>query len=294
MKKKKAAPKPKAKVKSLSAAPPASTELPMRILVECLCASHVASYVRSEFQDRGGIILVGPPGVLKTTFLEFVGRVYHDALAISDINVPTLNDLKDQIASGSIRTLVIPELLKLYERDPRTAANLEGTLRALVAEGFLKASFEDARINTLRARCSVLTAITPDFQIQRFRHWEKTGFSRRFLWPLIRMKNPHLLDHAVEEGKLVDFFGKVDRLPPLPLTGYIRDETTVLERKELRTWLKGHPGSGVHNLQLSLLVKMLGVLKWWYGNTGRTHREALHTLRVFARSFQPGGAELVL
>lgn len=263
--------------------------LPLSVLLECLCAAHLSSYVASEFSDRGGIILVGPPGVLKSKLLEVVDRLYHDAINISDINVPTLNDLKEQLAAGSIRTLVIPEFAKLYERDPRTARNLEGTMRALVAEGFRTASFEDARINTLVARCVVLTAITPRFQSQQFTRWEDSGFSRRFLWPLVRMRDPDLLTKSVEEGKLVRF--GAGRMPPLPVEGVIRDETTYAERRHLRDFLKRQPG-GVHNMQQLMLVRMLAVLKWWYAMEGR-RAKPMDTVRTFARALGEGGAQLI-
>jgi hypothetical protein len=267
-------------------------ELHYRVLIEALCAAHLSSYVESEFQDRGGIILVGPPGVLKTTFLSVLDRQYFDAVGISDINAKTLALLKNQIAAKSIRTLVITELRKLYERDPRTAGNVEGTLRAMVAEGFHAAGFEDARINRTAARCVVVSAVTPEMQEEYFAHWEESGFGRRFLWPLIVMKDPGVLDRAVENGKVLRFRVQV---PRPPLEGQkIPDLTTRRERREIRGFLKSQPGGGVHNLQQLLLVKMLAVLKWWYIEHRRSGREAFRTIRAFAQSLQDGGVELVV
>lgn len=272
-----------------------SDEVPLRVVVEVLCAAHLSSYVTSEFEDRGGVILVGPPGALKSACLTVIERAYHDAIGLSDINAQSLNDLKDQIASGTVRTLVIGELAKLYQRDPRTAANVEGTLQALVAEGFKKASFEDARINTLVARCGVLSAITPKFHMDNFKRWEASGFGRRFIWPLLRMKDPHLLERAVEDGQKLRF--NVWQVPPIPAEGVIPDTTTNKERRQLRQFLKRQPGAGVHNLQQLLLVKILAVLKWWYARAngrGGHGRKAWRTLAVFLRSLQQGGGELVL
>lgn len=263
-------------------------------LLECLCAAHLSSYVRSPFDDRGGIIIVGPPGVLKSTLIEMMARMYHDAVVVSDINASTLNDLKQQLASGTIRTLAIPELRKLYERDPRSASNIEGVLRGLTCEGYHAASFEDSRVNSLVARAHVMSAITPDFQMERFRAWEKSGFNRRFLWCLLRMENPHLLEEAVEKGQRIEF--NIGRLPALPADGRIPDTTTTSERKEIRSWLKRQPGSGVHNIQALVMVKMLAVLKWWRVSIGRpaANREAMEVLRRFSASLQQGGAELVV
>lgn len=273
----------------------ASNELPIRTLIQVLCAGHLASRVGGvgrRFKDQGGLVLVGPPGVLKSTFLNVVENVYHDALEVTNINMPTLNDMKDQIAAGNIRTLVIPEMRMLYERDPRTASHVEGSLRALAGEGFKMPSFEPQGVNTKEARCFVMAAVQPRFQIKHFNHWEESGFARRFLWPLIFMKDPHLLDRAVENGEPIDLKLK-DGIPPMP-KGDIPDLTTVEERRELRTFLKRQPGAGVHNLQLLVLVRMLAVLKWWSREQGWSRGEAMRTLRLFARTFQPGGAELVL
>jgi hypothetical protein len=162
----------------------------------------------------------------------------------------------------------------------------------MVAEGFHAASFEDARINRVAARCVVVSAITPELQEEYFTHWEESGFGRRFLWPLLSMKDPSVLDRAVENGRILRFRMKCPR-PPLE-GEKIPDYTTKRERQLLKTFLKSQPGSGVHNLQLLMLVKMLAVLKWWYIQDRRSQRQAMKTMRIFARTLQDGGAELVL
>jgi len=265
--------------------------VPVAALLDVLCAAHLSNYVRTGIEDRGGIMLVGPPGTFKSTLLGVVGRQYHDSLQLSDVNVQTLTNFRSQIASGNIKSLVLPEMYKLYERHSSTASNLEGTLRALVAEGFYGASFQDQRINRLTARAVVLGAMTDAFIEFRFKVWEETGFNRRFLWPLFRLEDPDALERAIVEGRLIDLGF---RAPPLPTPQVIADETTESERAALRPLLKHQPGGSPHALQLSLLVKILAALKWWYKRDGRPNGAATDTMRLFARMLGKGGAWLQL
>src|SRR6266576_2452014 len=71
--------------------------------LECLCAVHLASYVDWPFKERSGVFVVGPPSVFKTTFLEIAQEHYADAVEVSDLNVQSLIDLRDQMASNVIR-----------------------------------------------------------------------------------------------------------------------------------------------------------------------------------------------
>ncbi len=265
--------------------------LPVNVLVEILCAMHLSSYVDSPFADRGGLMLVGPPSVLKSTLLGILDRNYNDAVSVSDINARNLNDLRDQIAAKTIRTLVVPEYAKLWDRHPYTSKNVEGTIRALVAEGFGHASFEDQRINRLKARVTLLSAMTPKFQADHFRDWEDSGFNRRFLWPLVRLHDPNLLERAVEEWRLIDF--KIAHVPTVPASDSIPNLTTQHERAAMRQLVKYQPG-GSHALQVAVLVKIFAVLKWWYRMMHRSDQEAMRTVRLFGQTLGREGAELVI
>jgi hypothetical protein len=265
--------------------------LSVSTLVEVLCAVHLSSYVESPFPDRGGLVLVGPPSVLKSTLLDIIARNYSDAVSVSDINARSLNDLRDQIAAKVIRTLVIPEFAKLYKRHVYTADNVEGTIQALIGEGFTAASFEDARINRLRARVTLLSAMVPKFQGDHFKAWEDSGFNRRLLWSLVRLERPEILEEAVEQWRLVDF--KVAHVPPAPPNDFIPQHTSRVERAEMRRLVRYQPG-GTHAIQVALLVKTLAALKWWYKLMGRSEREAMKTIRTFAQSLGKEGCELII
>ena len=259
-------------------------------LVEVLCAAHLGHLVEGPFRERGGIMLVGPPGVLKTTFVSILDQHYQDCVMLSDINVKSLVALRDQIASGKINTLVLPELAKVYERADATALNVEGTLRALAAEGFSAASFEDSRINRLSARAMVIGAMTPATIEKRFVGWEESGFNRRFLFSLLRLSDAMALENAAMNWQRIDF--RIRHIPLAPSLGpsTIPNLTTQKERHRLAVLVKNQPG-GDHAIQLQLLIRVLAVLKWWYAETG-TLDDPMQVLERFAVSLGKNGAEI--
>lgn len=259
-------------------------------LVEVLCAAHLGNLVEGPFQERGGIMLVGPPGILKTTFVSVLDKQYQDALMVSDINVQSLIRLRDQIASGRINTLVLPELAKLYERSSVTSSNVEGTLRALVAEGFAAASFEDSRINRLTARCMILGALTPASIDVHFTNWEESGFNRRFLWCLLRLSDPMAIERAATNWSMVKF--RMQHVPLPPISGAIPQTLTLRERQRLAVIAKHQPG-GDHAIQIQMLIRIAAVLRWWYAESGSL-RNAMDTLEAFAPALGKGGVAIDL
>lgn len=260
-------------------------------LIEVLCAAHLSACVASPFKERGGIMIVGAPATLKSTFLDELDRQYSDALSMSDLNAKALTALRDQIAQGTFRTLVFPEFGKIYERNDATAANLEGALRAMTAEGFRAAAFEDQRVNRLCARALVLGAMTPATQARRFEAWEESGFNRRFLWSLIRLADPTILDAAVMEWQRIDF--RIRHVPQAPGFGqHIPNNTTREERTRCRVLVKYQPG-GSNTQQTQLLVKVLAVLKWWYEQT-ENPRNPMEVVEAFGESLGREGAVLEL
>jgi hypothetical protein len=257
-------------------------------MLDVMYAVHLSSYVEAPFADRGGVMLVGPPAVFKSAMIDVLDRHYYNVVSLSDANTRTLTDLRGQMAQEAIRTLTLPEIGKLYERDPRVAQNVEGNLRALVAEGWRSASYEDARINRLLARCTIVGAMTPDTQEQNFKRWESTGFNRRFLWPLVGLEKPDVVERAVEKWVRIEF--ETGTFPPLPVAS-IPNLTTERERQELRALVKYQPGTS-HGSQMMLLVKILAVLKWWGQQIGRPEEFGLRRVREFGRTLGRHGALL--
>src|SRR6476646_6884687 len=131
-----------------------------RSLLEVIDAAHLSYYVESPFPSRGGLMLVGPPGVLKSTFIASGLSDYPSALVLSDLNVQQLVRLRDDLSGGRYTSIGFTEFEKLYQRASSTSENIEGHIKALVEEGFTRASFEDQRMATMSARALVVGAMT--------------------------------------------------------------------------------------------------------------------------------------
>lgn len=277
--------KPPAKRKHLHAA-----TATVQDLLSLLSAVHLSSYVDSPFKDRGGLMIVGPPGVLKTTAVEFLDNSFADALILSDINVQSLTKIKERFSSGSIRSLVLPELGKIYERHSSTSSNVEGSLRALAGEGFHSASFEDATISRQKARATVIGAMTGSLREKYASDWDSSGFARRFLWALVSLQDPQALDRAVIDGRLLDI--AITEAPRIPTAGVIPNYSTREERAEIAGWCKYQPTP--HTVQISLLIKSWAVLKWWAKQQRRSDDAAWKMLQRVSAAFGKNGVELTL
>lgn len=258
----------------------------MQTMLECLCAMHLSSYVQSDVKDHGGMMLIGDPATLRSTMLNVLDHQYHNVLSLSDINARSLADLRGPVANKQIRTLVLPELAKLYERgNPGTAEHVIGTIRALVAEGFRAAAFEDSRVNRSVARCVVMGALTPSLQMRHYKDWEDSGFNRRFLWPVIALEQAEIIEESRVLRRLLDI--EASSYPPIPNTA-IPDDTTESERRMLRLLVK-HQAGGSHAIQLEVMIRMLAVLRWWYRKQDRPKEEAVARIREFARTLGKDG-----
>lgn len=255
-------------------------------LIECVKAAHLSNYVESAFSHSTGLFLVGPPGVMKTTILRALDT-YESVLTLSDVNSKVLTGIiKSQLTSNAIKTLVLTEVQRIYERDPRTAAGVEGTIRSLVEEGFHGASFEDPTVMRFTARACVVGAMTDKFRDQNWSRWQDSGFARRFMWSLIRLRDPSILMNAVENGRLAHVTDEVVSMPTPPM-GTIPSVDSGLRRK-LRPLVRKQPKPS--NVQYELLCRMFSVLVFYYSK-GKSKKDPEQTIEEFANSLL-GGAEL--
>lgn len=259
-------------------------------LVEIICAVHLAPFVEGTLEQRGGLMLVSPPGSLKSTLAEMANH-YPDALLLTDINVQTLVDMRDSLTGDNVRTLVFSEYAKIYERNPQTASNIEGSLRALASEGFSGASFQDQRINRRKAYATIIGAMPPSLVDRHFKRWEDTGFNRRFLWATYGIRGAHILDDAAAELKKLDFSIK-DILRPPPVSMSIPYSLTPAERERAKVMVKHQPG-GSHTQQIQLVARVWSVLKWWHTERG-TKKDADETMNAFAKSLSREGSVLTI
>jgi hypothetical protein len=264
-------------------------ELRAEILLEAICALHLATYVDGPTKDKGGLILVGPPGMLKTTFLDTLDLNYHNTHCASNLNTTTLLKLQGQFSNGSIRSLILPDVQAMYAGDPRTAARLEQALMQLAGEGNRGASWQDARFQKFKSRCAVFGAMTQRHYEQMSGRWEESGFLRRFLWAGIMLKDPEVLMDAIEEWQRAEL-GTI-RIPECPANGSIPDTLTQAERAAIRSWLKYQPQP--HEVQYSLMCRATSALRWHYKRQN-IKADPMHTMREFAETLQRDAARVVI
>jgi len=225
-------------------------------LIEVIEAGHLTSFVQSEFPQRGGIMLIGPPGVLKTTFIESAVYGYPSALVLSDLNINSLMKLRESLISGRFSTVAFPEFEKLYARKAETASNVEATIKQLVEEGFTNASFEDQDAITTKVKAFILGAMTHSFYKTKVSIWRESGFKRRFLWVGIRLGDPDRIMKAIRHNKKIELGGIWRRHP----TGSIPFHLTQKECKEIEK----HMASQWEATPYALIQKIFAVLKWKY------------------------------
>lgn len=252
-------------------------------LMEVLDAAHLTRFVHSPFCRRGGILLIGPPGVMKSSLIDYVFSEYHDAKALSDINVQQLMVIRDDIAAGRFHTLGFYDLGKLYKRHSSTAANIEGVLQAMAEEGFKSASFEDPRRPAITANCLIVAGLTDKLHRQKYTEWDASGFSRRFLHCMYRLADHSVLMDAVQKWVPLDFEIIKRKWPTTKRIAYSIDEK---DARFIRVTLKHQPGE---TTPYQLALRIFAVLTWKYDR----HR-AKEIWHDFSESLGSQGAELVL
>lgn len=263
----------------------------MRIenLVDVMSAAHLSAYVESPYVQRGGLMLVAPPGAFKTTIIKSVGT-FPNCKVLSDVNVQTLNSMHADFSGNVYRTLAFTDFQKIYERHDSTAINVEGTIKGLVDEGFRHSAFNDQRMIVREARCLVIGGMTTDLYTRKFTKWKDSGFLRRFIWCHFVMANPLTVLDAIDRWELLNVYGKDPVVFALPGDSKIPYQITPQESGAIREMLKHHetqPSAFV------LLKKIYCVLQWRYPE--ETHGpKAWEVLQDFSECLSPRGADLEL
>jgi hypothetical protein len=255
-------------------------------ILEIIDAAHLTKHIKSPFEQRGGIMMQGPPATLKTTFIKNVLDEHYDALVLSDVNIQTLMKLRSDFRTGRYSTMAFTEFSKLYQRRGDSSSNLEGAIHQLVEEGFAKPSFIDQRMSMTRSRCLVIGAMTETFYESKYNEWMDSGFMRRFLWCNLSISNSHLLMDSIARWKPLDLGEYRTRNPG---NKFIALSVSDKENDELRVMLKEQVGT---TTPFVLMKKMLSVLHWKYDKDDP--RRAMKIMRDFAPCLTREGCEIEL
>lgn len=256
--------------------------------IEFLDAAHLSKYVESPYKQRGGIMIVGPPNTLKSTFIDLAMSEHPNALILSDINVNTLTQIKDDLAAGHYPTIAFPAFEKLYQRQKSTSANIEGHMMALVEEGFSRASFEDQRMAAIKARALIIGAIPYSFYQANYTRWNQSGFLRRFLWCVLHLKDNEKIMEAIHQWKLIPFDGINRKIPSNKSIPY---SISAEESRYLRKIIKQQPTG--NSTPYVLLKKTYCALKWKFAKTKHPH-DYKKVMEDVADCFKKEGAEVIL
>lgn len=241
----------------------------VNILVETMIAAHFTHAVDSPFDERSGIFFVSPPQQLKSSIIKKM-RMFPDALVISDLNFQQISTYKDDLCAGRYATIAFVEFNKIYQRNPATAANLEGTLASIVCEGWAGPPHEDQRAAKDEARSLLIGGMTKSTYSHRLQQWMESGFAQRFLWVHYKLQDDSIIGDAIERQEPIDLSGEMWTQP----NGPIRWNLDERETAQIRVWVQNQPGG--EKLPYSLLLKIAVVLKWRYQKSAKTRDQNMH------------------
>src|SRR5271155_143128 len=252
--------------------------------VENVCklifAAHHAYLVDSPAPERGGIFLVSGQNNLKSAIVEACLANVKGALVYSDLTLKQLAVIRSEISVGTYHTLGFPELEKLYARNAGVASNLEGVIKAMVAEGFSHFAFEDKRLMVPKARCFVLASVLESLFRIRGPAWMDNGFLRRFLCIkyTLSMKSRVTVMDAIHIGERVELPGSM-----IVPTSTIKWDVSKMESKMLQDCL----GEDYPTIPLTLLQKALCVLKWRARHSNHNKFTPMEIIQDCGEGFRP-------
>lgn len=253
-------------------------------LCEIVDAAHLTKHVSDNtFGNRGGLLIVAPPGSLKTSIIEYVLDDYPNAFVLSNVNMNSLDDFREDLISNRYSTMAFPEYQMLYARDQRTAMSVEQTIAMLVDEGWRKPSFRDPRAGALKSRILVVGGMPPHFYERKFDGWQKSGFLRRFVVSLFAVENPELITDAIKENRKLGLNGIMRKAVTANGIPFNVDST---EANFLHKLIKEQPDD---KTPLILMMRMFAVLKWKH-----TPAKAKAIMNDFAPTLKRDGGILVL
>lgn len=155
----------------------------MKNLIEFVNAASLTPSIESDFPQPGMLLLVSPPGAMKTTAIQIALAGAPDALVLTDVTTRGLNDMRSYFSGVKprYRTLGLPDFDKLFQRNQTITANILGNLRNLCHDGFSHMNHEDQTMCVAKAKALVIAACTQRTYEQNYIDWKDGGLGRRML-----------------------------------------------------------------------------------------------------------------
>ncbi len=254
-------------------------------LIMFLQAAHVGQDTNWDLDSRGAIALVAPPEALKTKCVENALRPYPEAQTTSDMNVKDLAVFRDDVLSSHYDTLAFLDYQKLWERDERTSANVEGAIRAFVDEGW-QGPGEKGKHKTL-AKCFMILCMTENMYDSKYEQWKRNGFGRRLLVLKYHFRDRRLLADAIKQGHSYQL--STQHAIPRP-TNRLLYSVTKEEADYVELSLKEQRGL----IPLQMLLKIYNTLKWYHDEIKNDRDGGMRLLMNVLPLLHPQGGELVV
>ena len=256
-------------------------------LIDFLDCAVDTRYVQGAYDERGGVMIVGPPGSFKTTIICSAIEPHPTAMIVSDLNVQQWLKMKDDFVIERFTCLGFTDFEKVYQRHPATAQNIEGIIKALVSEGFGTGPGGDQRMPRMLARALVVGGMTQNCLERNYDNWQKNGFLRRFIWLLVGVQNSEAITQAIRRWEKIEF-GKIAYRPA---NKQIRVSMGPERSKQIEKAMKYQ--AGLQGTGYVLMKKIVAVMEWKYGNNGRRNRVS-ELLEDISPALSKDGGKLVL
>lgn len=234
-------------------------------LIEIVSAVHLSPLVANGDvgEERGGIILVAPPGHLKTSAIEYLDQ-FPKTKMISNITVGKLNDLRESFIAGEIKTIAFPDYDMIYKRHGTVSSQVEGILMSLTGEGYRQGGFFDQRVNVLKSRVTVAAGITLKCYESKIPEWLDSGFARRFLFSRFRVVNPEKMEAALAKWKRAQLDG--DFVMKVPMVGKSIPHSLTNAQAERVLWELRFQHD--RKIPFILAQRIISVLNWKHPKHG--------------------------
>lgn len=170
---------------------------PLEKIISLALAS---AYIKNE--KSVSVLLLAKPESGKTASLRQFSE-NNGVVWLSDLTYSGLVSMLSDIEAKKIRTLLIPDMLKLYGRKHETAINIITLLNELIEEGVKEVRTYHTNARWNYARCNVICAITStDFMRNRIM-FGNVGFLSRvipFSWSY-SIESVNKIFNSIIEGK---------------------------------------------------------------------------------------------